>query len=112
RQLPELGQHVREGDVPMSGFHDLVDDAERATIEAWDFGWLDGRATEDRPSWRYFDRAAERAAGVSTLLEVQAGVGGMIGRLRSLPALSVATAGFPPSVAVAGPRLRARGVHL
>ena len=54
----------------------------------------------------------ERIAGVSTLLEVQAGVGGMIGSLPHLPRLSVATEGFPPSVAVAGPRLRARGAHL
>jgi SAM-dependent methyltransferase len=96
----------------MSRFDDLVGEAERAPVGAWDFGWLDGRAVEDRPTWRFFDRAAERAAGVAALLEVQAGVGAMIGRLPSLPALSVATEGFPPSVAIAGPRLRARGVHL
>jgi len=96
----------------VSGFDDLIDDAERAPVGAWDFSWLDRRAIEDRPSWRYFDRAAERTAGVSTLLEVQAGVGAMIGQLPSLPMLSVATEGFPPSVAIAGPRLRARGVHL
>jgi SAM-dependent methyltransferase len=49
---------------------------------------------------------------VSTQLEVQAGVGSMIGRLPSLPALSVATEGFPPSVARAAPRLRSTGVQL
>ncbi len=96
----------------MRPFDELVDDAVRAPLGGWDFGWLDGRAVEDRPTWRYFDRAAERAAAVSTLLEVQAGVGAMIGRLPSLPVLSVATEGFPPSVAIAGPRLRERGVHL
>lgn len=96
----------------MSGFDELIDDAERAHVGTWDFSWLGGRAIEDRPSRRYFDRAAERAAGVSTLLEVQAGVGAMIGRFPSLPMLSVATEGFPLSVAIAGPRLRGRGVHL
>lgn len=96
----------------MSGFAELVDDAERAPLGVWHFSWLDGRAVEDRPTWHFFDRAAERAAGVSTVLEVQAGVGAMIGRLPSLPTLSVATEGFPPSVAIAGPRLCARGVHL
>jgi len=96
-------------------FDALVGEAERAPIGGWDFGWLDGRAVEDRPTWRYFDRVAERAAAVGRLLEVQAGVGSMIGklpRLPQLPGLSVATEGWPPSVAVAAPRLRARGVHL
>jgi SAM-dependent methyltransferase len=81
-------------------------------IEGWDFGWLDGRAVEERPTWRYFDRVAERTGDVSTLLEVQAGVGSMIGRLASLPRLAVATEGLPASVAIAAPRLRSTGVHL
>jgi hypothetical protein len=61
--------------VAVSDFDDLVDDAEHVPIEGWDFGWLDGRAVEERPTWRYFDRVVERAADVSTLLEIQAGVG-------------------------------------
>jgi SAM-dependent methyltransferase len=93
-------------------FDDLVDEAEQAPIEVWDFDWLDGRAIEDRPTWRYFDRVVERARAVSALLEVQAGVGSMIGKLPSLPRLSVATEGFPSSVAAAAPRLRSRSVNL
>jgi SAM-dependent methyltransferase len=93
-------------------FDALVDEAERAPIEVWDFGWLDGRATEDRPTWRYFERVAERVAGVSTLLEVQAGVGSMIGSLPSPPRLAAATEGFAPAVAVAAPQLSSRGVYL
>jgi hypothetical protein len=34
----------------VSDFDDLVDEAERASIDVWDFGWLDGRAVEDRPT--------------------------------------------------------------
>jgi SAM-dependent methyltransferase len=93
-------------------FERLVEEAEQAPIGGWDFGWLDGRAVEDRPSWRFFDRVAERAGAVDTLLEVQAGVGSMIGSLPALPRLSAATEGYPPSVALAAPRLRSRGVHL
>jgi SAM-dependent methyltransferase len=93
-------------------FEALVEEAERAPIEGWDFSWLAGRAIEERPTWRYFDRVVERASGVSALLEVQAGVGGMIGNLPHLPPVSVATEGFAPSVAVAGPQLRDRGAHL
>ncbi|MGH9250385.1 MAG: class I SAM-dependent methyltransferase [Acidimicrobiales bacterium] len=96
----------------MSDFDELVEEAERAPIGGWDFSWLDGRAVEDRPSWQYFDRVVERAIGVAALLEVQAGTGTMIGRLQSVPSLAVAAEGFPPSVAVAAPRLRAAGVHL
>ena len=96
----------------MNEFDALVDGAERAPIGAWDFSWLAGRAVEERPSWRYFDRVVERSAGVSVLLEVQAGVGSMIGNLPSRPPLSVATEGFPPSVAASRHRLRAAGVHL
>lgn len=47
-------------------FDELVNEAEQAPIESWDFGWLQGRATEQRPSWRYFDHVAKRAATVST----------------------------------------------
>jgi SAM-dependent methyltransferase len=96
----------------VTDFDQLVAEAAQVPIEGWDFGWLDGRAIEERPTWRYFDRVVERAADVSTLLEVQAGVGSMIGRLPSLPMLSVATEGFPPSVATAAPLLRSRDVHL
>jgi SAM-dependent methyltransferase len=96
----------------MHDFDALVTEAEQAPIDAWDFTWLDGRAVEERPSWRYFDRVAERAGSVSALLEAQAGIGAMVGNLPALPALAVATEGYPPSVAAAAPRLAARGVHL
>lgn len=93
-------------------FEALVAEGERAPIGAWDFSWLAGRAVEERPSWHYFDLVVERASAVATLLEIQAGVGAMIGNLPDAPSLSVATEGFAPSLVVAGPRLRARGVHL
>lgn len=96
----------------VQNFDELVAEAERAPVGTWDFNWLAGRATEERPSWRYFDRVVERTIGISTLLELQAGMGAMIGNLPSMPAFSVATEGFPPSVVVAAPRLRSRGVHL
>jgi len=93
-------------------FDELLREAERAPVGGWDFGWLEGRAVEERPSWHYFTRVAERAEACSALLEVEAGVGRMIGSLPILPRLAVATEGFPPSVAVAAPQLRARRVPL
>jgi SAM-dependent methyltransferase len=96
----------------MRDFDELVCEAELAPIGGWDFSWLDGRAIEERPSWHYFDRVVERAGSVASVLELQAGVGAMIGSLPVRPPLAVAAEGYPPSVTVAAPRLRARGVHL
>jgi len=93
-------------------FDELVNEAENADVGTWDFTWLDGRAIEDRPSWRYLDRVVERTAMVSTLLEVQAGAGTMLAALPHLPSVTVATEGYLPSVAVARPRLRDVGAHL
>jgi hypothetical protein len=36
--------------VAVSDFDDLVEEAEQVPIEGWDFGWLDGRAVEERPT--------------------------------------------------------------
>jgi len=93
-------------------FDQLIDEAERAPIDGWDFNWLKGRAIEERPRWRYFDRVAERAAALSSMLDIQAGAGGMIADLSTLPPLTVATEGYAPNVAVAARRLQPRSAHL
>jgi SAM-dependent methyltransferase len=96
----------------VSDFDHLVDEASRAPIEGWDFSWLDGRAIEERPTWHYFDRVAERVVDAGSLLELQAGTGAMISKLPGLPLRSVATEGYPPSLAVAASRLAAARVGL
>ncbi|MCY4667832.1 MAG: SAM-dependent methyltransferase, partial [Rhodococcus sp.] len=42
------------------GFDELVAEAESASVDGWDFSWLDGRATEQRPSWGYQRLMGER----------------------------------------------------
>jgi SAM-dependent methyltransferase len=93
-------------------FEDLVREASRAPVDAWDFTWLDGRAVEERPTWRYFDRVTERVTDVDSLVELQAGTGAMISNLPVLPRRAVATEGYPSSLAVAAPRLREAGASL
>src|SRR5204862_2079529 len=90
-------------------FDRLVHEASIAPADTWDFGWLEGRAVEERPSWRYFDRVAERAPGARRLLDLDAGTGNLLADLPRLPPLAVAADGYAPSVDIAGPRLHARG---
>ncbi|HUR77190.1 MAG TPA: methyltransferase domain-containing protein [Acidimicrobiales bacterium] len=80
----------------MSRFDDLVAEAAAAPITGWDFSWLDGRATEARPSWRYRDGVAERAARSNALLEIECGDGTLLRSLRTRPALVVATEAYQP----------------
>ncbi|MBV9041152.1 MAG: methyltransferase domain-containing protein [Acidimicrobiia bacterium] len=91
------------------GFAQLVAEAETAPIAGWDFSWLDGRATEERPSWRYSARVAERAAHATRMLDLESGGGELLAGLPKLPPLLVASEGYVPNVAVAARRLRPRG---
>jgi SAM-dependent methyltransferase len=93
-------------------FDDLVEEAEQAAIDGWDFSWLDGRATEERPTWRYSERVAARAAAATRMLDLQSGGGEMLAGLPTLPPLLVASEGYPPNVAVAARHLRPRGAHV
>src|SRR5439155_5765223 len=44
-------------------FDALVAEGEAAPIVGWDFSWLEGRATEERPSWGYARMVAARLPG-------------------------------------------------
>lgn len=91
------------------GFEELVAQADAPPIEGWDFSWLDGRATEERPSWRYAERVANRAPHAARMLDLQSGGGELLAGLPQLPPLLVASEGYEPNVAVAARRLRPRG---
>ena len=71
----------------MRSFDELVAEAEAAPITGWDFSWLDGRATEERPRWRYAEQVATRAASVTSMLDLQSGGGEMLAQLPSHPPL-------------------------
>ena len=90
-------------------FDPLVTAAQAAPVAGWDFSWLEGRATEERPSWGYSRMVAERLPHVSAVLDVQTGGGEMLASVGALPALTVATEPWPANVAIAARRLRALG---
>ena len=90
----------------------LVEEAEAAPIDGWDFSWLDGRATEERPTWSYSRLLAERARDAASLLDLQTGGGEVLGELPRLPPTTVATEGWEPNVRRAAQRLRPRGASV
>ena len=91
-------------------FDELVEEAAAVSVDGWDFTWLDGRATEERPSWGYAKLMAARLAGASAALDIQTGGGEVLNSAPTLAPLTVATEGWPPNLARATALLRPRGV--
>ena len=103
----------RRGHVAKS-FDELLDEAARASVEGWEFSWLDGRATEERPSWGYQGLLSTRLPVSTAALDVQTGGGEVlagVGRDR-LPRLMVATEGWRPNVVRASKLLGALGAYV
>ena len=95
----------------MSGdFEDLVAEATAADVAGWDFAWLNGRATEERPPWGYARLMAARLAQARASLDIQTGGGEVLAQVPVVPPLAVATESYPPNLAVATARLHPRGV--
>jgi SAM-dependent methyltransferase len=92
------------------GFEELLAEAAAAPLEGWDFSWLDGRATEQRPSWGYQRTIAARLPTVAAALDVQTGGGEVLAGVPVLPPLMAATEGWAPNVARATGLLHPRGV--
>ena len=96
----------------MSAFEDLVEEAAAVDVSGWDFGWLAGRATEERPPWGYSRMLASRLADVASALDVDTGGGEVIAGVPHLPHVMVVTEGWPPNVERAGRLLSPRGVRV
>ncbi|UZF76033.1 class I SAM-dependent methyltransferase [Amycolatopsis mediterranei] len=93
-------------------FDDLVAEAAAVSVDGWDFSWLDGRATEARPSWGYQRLLGSRLSGVQAALDLETGGGEVLDGCPALPPVLVATESWPPNIAKASARLRPRGVHV
>lgn len=104
-----LGSRLTRWRAMTRTFEELVAEAVAVPIVGWDFSWLEGRATEERPSWRYSERVAERAVAATRMLDLECGGGELLAGLPRIPPLLVGTEGFAPNVAVASRRLRPRG---
>ncbi|QRP44869.1 methyltransferase domain-containing protein [Amycolatopsis sp. FDAARGOS 1241] len=90
-------------------FDDLVTEAATVSVAGWDFSWLDGRATEQRPSWGYQHLIGERLARAESAVDIQTGGGEVLAGVPVLPPLTVATESWPPNLAKASTLLHPRG---
>ncbi len=91
-------------------FDDLVSEAAAAPIDGWDFSWLDGRATEERPSWGYQRQMSQRLATASAALDLDTGGGEVLAGAQTFPPTMVALETWPPNAALATKLLHPRGV--
>ncbi|WP_441250755.1 class I SAM-dependent methyltransferase [Kitasatospora sp. McL0602] len=79
-------------------FDELVAEAEAVSVDGWDFSWLHGRATEQRPSWGYQRVMSEHLARAGAALDIQTGGGEVLAGAARLPPVMVATESWPPNV--------------
>ena len=96
----------------MRSFDDLVSEATEVSVDGWDFSWLEGRATEQRPSWGYQRLLGERLSSATAALDIQTGGGEVLAGAgaESFPTTMVATEGWPPNLAKATALLHPLGV--
>jgi SAM-dependent methyltransferase len=90
-------------DVVVRSFEELLDEAAEVSVEGWDFSWLDGRATEQRPSWGYQRLLNGKLAAATAALDIQTGGGEVLAGAgaESFPPTLVATEGWAPNLAKA-----------
>ncbi|WP_392672302.1 class I SAM-dependent methyltransferase [Streptomyces sp. LN785] len=98
---PDGDEHAR--------FERLVAEAAAVPVDGWDFSWLDGRATEERPSWGYARAMGDRLGRARAALDIQTGGGEVLASAPKLPPLTVATESWPPNIARATARLHPLG---
>jgi len=96
----------------MRTFEDLAEEASTVDVSGWDFGWLQGRATEERPPWGYARILAGRLPEVTSALDLDTGGGEVLARMPGLPARMSATEAWPPNIARARTLLTPRGVEV
>lgn len=97
-------------------FEALVAAAMAAPLEGWRFPFLDERLERDAPSWDWAATGGELLRDARTAMDHGTGGGEVLADVLAaagrVPALTIATEGYPPNVAVASRRLRPLGVSV
>lgn len=98
------------GNAEKRSFEELIDIGASADVHGWDFSWLEGRATEERPPWGYARLMAKQLSRASASLDIQTGGGEVLAQASTYPPTAVATESWPPNIAKATAELHPRGV--
>jgi SAM-dependent methyltransferase len=96
----------------METVDEQIEEALGAPIHGWSFSWLDGRASEPRPPWRYRELVVAAAAEAGNVLDIDTGGGEFLAAITPLSASVFATEGHAPNAKVAGKRLSPRGISV
>ncbi len=79
----------------------MLAEGQAVPVAGWDFSWFDGRASEERPSWRYAERMSRRMAEATAAVDLQTGGGEVLAGVASAPPMLCATESWPPNLAIA-----------
>lgn len=93
-------------------FDELIAEADAVDVSGWEFSWLEGRATEQRPSWGYQRLLRQRLSHVQSALDLYTGGGEVLAGAQPFPPTMVATEPWPPNIDPATQRLHALGAVL
>lgn len=101
----------------MRSFDELIAEADTADIDGWDFDWLDGRATEERPPWSYSRLLADRLGTLAqdpgaTALDIDTGGGEVVNKAPTLPGRMTVTESWGPNAEHARRLLGPRSVRV
>jgi SAM-dependent methyltransferase len=96
----------------MRPFSHLVSEAASADVTGWGFGWLEGRATEERPPWGYARLVGGHLATARSALDIDTGGGEVVAEAPTLPGRMCVTEAWPPNAQRARQLLAARGVEI
>lgn len=95
-----------------TSFEELVEIGASTDVDGWDFSWLHGRATEERPPWGYARLVRERLKHASASLDIQTGGGEVLAETTTFPPVAVATESWPPNIRKATKLLHPLGVSV
>ncbi|UFU08239.1 class I SAM-dependent methyltransferase [Ruania halotolerans] len=93
-------------------FDQLVAEGDAVALDGWDFSWFEGRATEERPPWRYAQMLSDRMATASAGLDLQTGGGEVLAEIAAPPPRLAATEAWAPNLDVARARLAPLGADV
>jgi SAM-dependent methyltransferase len=82
-------------------FEELLAESDSVPVEGWDFSWFEGRATEERPPWRYSRLLADWMASATAALDIQTGGGEVLAQIPHPPPVLAATESWTPNVEIA-----------